>query len=153
MRQLGVRVGIPLVIALIATVGVLGGAASAWSHHHHRGHHHGGGGGAGATPPSEAAPICTASPNPALITLTGRAVAVSVSCHGLSPAEPAITVDSLAIRGNCFTATNLPLGPIKADLGGNASFNIVGTGCLPGTYGVQLVGFFTTTEFPVTFTF
>jgi len=147
VRQLGARLGIAIVIALVATAATLGAPADARTHHHHRRHHPAGGGGS----PAPAAPssICTASPSTALLNLSGNVV-LSVSCHGLSFAEP-ITVDSLLVRGNCG-ATNLPLAA-TADNGGNASFNIFGFGCLPGTYNVQLVGPITTTEFPVSMSF
>lgn len=149
MKKLGAKVGIAAVIALVTTGAALGAPASARTHHH-RHHHHAAGGGGGASPaPSAPASICTASPNPALLNLSGNVV-LSVSCHGLSYAEP-VTVDSLNVRGNC-TGFNLPQ-VLSADAGGNANFTLFGFGCLPGTYGVQLVGPITTTEFPVTFTF
>jgi hypothetical protein len=149
VRQLGVRLGIGLVVALVATGATLGAPAYAQGHRHHHHHHHTAGGGGSPTTPTAPSSICTASPNPALLNLAGNVV-LSVSCHGLAFTE-AVTVDSLNVRGNCG-GTNLPLA-VTADGAGNANFNIFGFGCLPGTFGVQLVGFITTTEFPVTFTF
>jgi hypothetical protein len=89
-----------------------------------------------------------------LLTVDGNAVG-SATCHGLSPFE-AVTVDSLLLRGNCGTvAFNGATPPVvlTADAAGNLSFSMVGTGCLPGAYTVQLVGAISTTEFPVSTSF
>jgi hypothetical protein len=149
VRQLGVRMSIILVIALVATVGVLGSPADARSHRHHR-HHHRGGGGVTPPPATPASGPCAAAPSTALLNLAGSVV-FSIQCHGLSPAEP-LGIDSFLIRGNCLGATNFPIAG-TADLNGNATFPVFGFNCLPGTYSIQLVGSFTNAEFPVTFTF
>jgi hypothetical protein len=88
-------------------------------------------------------------PNPVVLTLTGNAV-FNVQCHGFGPLEAA-TVDALLIRGNCAT-TNFPL-VMTSDAAGNASFSGVATGCLAGSYSIQIVGALTTTELPIAFTF
>jgi len=153
VRQLGVKLGIGLVVALIATAATLGAPAYARSHRHHRHHHHTGGG-SGTPTPVVASNACMATPQTATMNLLG-AFSTSVSCHGLAPLE-AITIDSLLLRGNCAGLNiNGAVPPIvvATDGAGNLSMNIAGFNCLAGTYSVQGVGPIDNIDFPVTLTF
>src|SRR2546423_1449595 len=131
VRQLGVRLGITIVVAVIATVGGLGNPADARAHHHRR-HHR-----PAPKVPAPTAPAsgpCAAAPEIATMLLNGN-VAFTIQCHGLSPAEP-IAIDSFLIRGNCG-GSSFPFGGLAADLGGNLSVRVIATGCLAGTYSIQ----------------
>ena len=147
MRQLGVRLGITIIIALVTTVGILGNPADARAHHHRRRHR------PAPNAPAPTAPTsgpCAAVPGVATMQLNGD-VAFTIQCHGLSPLEP-LGIDSFLIRGNC-AGSNFPLAGLAADLGGNLSVTVIAHGCLAGTYSIQLVGSITNAEFPITLTF
>jgi len=152
VRQLGVRLGIGLVVALIATGATLGAPAYARSHHH-RHHHHAAGGG-GTPTPVAAVNACAATPQTATMNLLG-AFSSSVSCHGLAPLET-ITIDSLLLRGNCAGLNINGLVPpiaVVTDGAGNLSMNIAGFNCLAGSYSVQGVGPIDNIDFPIALTF
>ena len=155
MKQVGAKLGIGFMVALLCTAVALGAPAYGRGHHHHHHHHHAGGGGGGGTPTTPAPTnACAAAPQTATMTLDGS-FSTTVSCHGLSPLE-AITIDSLLLRLNCaavtFSGTVPPL-VLTTDAGGNLSFGIAGFDCLAGNYSVQGVGVIDNLDFPLSTTF
>ena len=112
--------------------------------------------GGGRTGPMEM--LCSAIPNPAMLSLNGS-FAASVRCTGL-PAAIFVDASSTGLLSACkggvdFNGATPPI-VVGADARGQAQFSVAGSGCVPGTYPIIVTeggGFFQSFVAPVTLRF
>ncbi|HWW53422.1 MAG TPA: hypothetical protein VNY84_06630 [Acidimicrobiales bacterium] len=112
--------------------------------------------GGGRTGPMEM--LCSAIPNPAMLSLNGS-FAASVRCTGL-PAAIFVDASSTGLLSACkggvdFNGATPPI-VVGADARGQAQFSVAGGGCVPGTYPIIVTeggGSFQSFVAPLTLTF